>query len=432
MSNTNETHDQGCLDNNLDRLLELGEPTPGMPEDLKARIKSKLVKAGQEPVKKRIFPGRWAAWPVAATILAAVILIVLWYGNSSKAIAWADVQKQLMQVHTLTFTARIETSSNTGVPITEQLYRVYHQDPGLSRNELYASRADIESGKPKFKLVNIFRRDHDREEILRLYPNPRRAEWNTIIFHTNGRELHYSPPVDLAAVNWKLFNQIAADKTRRIGERIINGMAAVGFEFDVPARWNIGNAGKVQAQLWAGRDDGNVLFIELKYRNAEGQNVKAEYLDIQWNTPLETDLFDFVVPEGWKVSRTETESAEYANTGFVPGFILQIGPEGREPLLGTGDVAGVVRGEQITQPDTDIPRGVRITIQLRPEAVQRLRDYADANPSTLIVADFNRQIKAVPSPIGTDSSLLSFDLSLLNLSLAELEQKYFTTTIERK
>ena len=92
MSNTNETHDQGCLDNNLDRLLELGEPAPGMPEDLKARIRSKLTEAGRDSVKKRILPRRWALWPVAAMVVAAVILIVLWYGNSSKAIAWADVQ----------------------------------------------------------------------------------------------------------------------------------------------------------------------------------------------------------------------------------------------------------------------------------------------------------------------------------------------------
>ena len=43
MSNTNETRDQGCLDHNLDRLLELGEPAPGMPEDLKVRIRSKFI-----------------------------------------------------------------------------------------------------------------------------------------------------------------------------------------------------------------------------------------------------------------------------------------------------------------------------------------------------------------------------------------------------
>ena len=112
--------------------------------------------------------------------------------------------------------------------------------------------------------------------------------------------------------------------------------------------------------------------------------MKSEFSDIRWNAPLEANLFDLVVPNGWSISRTKTESAECVNTGFVPGFILQIGPEGREPLLATGDVAGVVRGEQIAQPDTGMPREVRITIRLKPEAALRLRDYANANPDALL------------------------------------------------
>ncbi len=55
-------------------------------------------------------------------------------------------------------------------------------------------------------------------------------------------------------------------------------MSAVGFEFDVPARWNFSNyVGKVQAQLWAGHSDGNVLLIEVKCRNVLGQPVKVEF-----------------------------------------------------------------------------------------------------------------------------------------------------------
>jgi hypothetical protein len=159
--------------------------------------------------------------------------------------------------------------------------------------------------------------------------------------------------------------------------------------------------------------------------------VKAEHSDIGWNAPIEANLFDLVVPEGWRVSRTEAESAEYANTGFIPDFILQIGPKGWEQLLATEDVAGVVRGEQIARPDTRIPCEVRIAIRLMPDAAQRLRDCANANPEALIVADFNRQVKVVPSLTAADPSLLSVNLSLLNLSLAELEQRYFTSTIER-
>jgi hypothetical protein len=104
-------------------------------------------------------------------------------------------------------------------------------------------------------------------------------------------------------------------------------------------------------------------------------------------------------------------------------------------LTETEDVARVIRGEQTTHPDSDIPPEVGITVELKPEAMQRLRDYANANPKELIILDFNGQIKVVPNlypnPYGAGPSQLSFDLSLLDLPLAQLEARYFTTTIER-
>jgi hypothetical protein len=100
-------------------------------------------------------------------------------------------------------------------------------------------------------------------------------------------------------------------------------------------------------------------------------------------------------------------------------------------LTETEDLTGVVRGKQIIHPDSDIPREVRITIELKPEAIQRLRDYDRANPDELIVVDFNGEIRVVPNLYGAGPTQLSFDLSLLDLPLAHLEAIYFTTTIER-
>jgi len=159
--------------------------------------------------------------------------------------------------------------------------------------------------------------------------------------------------------------------------------------------------------------------------------MRTEYSDIQWNVPLDESLFDLAVPEGWSLSQIRIESVEYANALLAPGVTVQIGPEGRAPLAETDDVARVVRGDQTTHPDSDIPPDLRITIELKPEAIQRLREYARANPKDLIIVDFNRQIKVVPNLYGAGVSQLSFDLGVLNLSLAELEKRYFTTTIER-
>ncbi len=430
MSNRNETHDQGCLDNNLDRLLELGEPAPGMPEDLKARIRSKLTEAGRISVNKGILSGRWALWPVAATIAAAVILVVLWYGNSSRAIAWADVQGHLNQVHTLTLRALTGISAKTGMGITER-YMVYFKDPGLSRIEEYppdAVSGPIEKGPRK---ITIIRREPGSNERVTLYPGAGRAERVDSVLLTDGPEPPSQPALDFVQFNWELIKKTTADKTRRIGDRVINGVPATGFEFEIPDREYVNPLSQVRMQLWASGKDGTPLLIEIKYRDPMGQKMRMEYSDIQWNVPLDENLFDLVVPEGWSLSRIRTESAEYANAGLAPGITLEIGPDGREPLTETEDVVRVVRGDQTTHLDSDIPPDARITIELKPEAIQRLRDYANANPKELIILDFNRQMKAVPNLYGAGPSQLSFDPSLLALPLAELEKRYFTTTIER-
>ncbi len=430
MSNTNETHDQGCLDNNLDRLLELGKPAPGMPEDLKARIRSKLIEAGREPVKKRILPKPWALWPVAATVLAAVVLIVLWYGNSSKAIAWADVQERLNQVHTMAYSGLTEISEPTGRRIVKR-FKACSKDPGLARIEEYLPDSGPGSGEKKPNKITNIRWATDSCRGLILYPEYGRAELYESVFLTDGPKPPFLPPMDIASAIWELMKKITADKTRPIGDRVINGISAVGFEFEVPD-WAFGKMDrKVRAQLWASGKDGTPLRIEGEYQDPQGQNTRTEISDFRWNVPLDENLFDLAVPEGWNASRTRTESAEYANAGLAPGVTLQIGPDGREPLTETDDIARVVRGYQITHPDSDIPPDVRITIELKPEAIQRLRDYANANPKELIIVDFNRQIKLVPNLEEASDTQLSFGLGLLDLPLAELEARYFTTTIER-
>ena len=197
-----------------------------------------------------------------------------------------------------------------------------------------------------------------------------------------------------------------------------------------------------------GREDGVPLLTELEFQNAQGQNVRIECSDIQWNVPLEESLFDLSVPVDWSLSRTRFESAEYVDTGLTPGVTLQVGPDGQEPLAAAGDVAGVVSA--LTYSDSNTPNTMRITIELKPEAAQRLHDYADTHPDKLIVLNFNGQLNVAvdldPDPQFVFTNMtgqvapeldtahpnrLSFDLTLLGLSLPELEERYLTTTIER-
>ena len=430
MTHMDKNHDQDCLEDNLEQLLKLGESSPRMPEDLKFRIRSRLVEAGQGSGKKNILPGRRIVWPLAAAAALVFFIIAIWNGSSPAAIVWADVQGRLDQVHTLAFSGLAGISSTTGMRITSRA-KIFYKDPGLSRIEVYPRDPGPGSVEEAPQRIIIARNKPGSTEGVTLYPGARRAELFDTVLLTDGPKPPSQPPMDLASFNWELMKEITADKTRRIGDRVINDIPAVGFEFEIPGQVYVNPDRQVRAQLWASGYDGTPLLIEVEYRDTLGQNMRQEYSDFRWNVPLDESLFDLAVPEGWSLSRIRTESAEYADAGLAPGVTLQIGPEGREPLTETEDVVQVVRGDQITHPDLDIPRDVRITIELKPGAIQRLRDYARTNPKELIIVDFNLQIRVVPNLYGSGPTQLSFDLSLLDLPLAELEERYFTTTIER-
>jgi len=432
MTEIDERNDYGKPDNNLDRLIELGEQLPRMPEDLKARIRTRLAEVGQEPEKKNFLFRRWIiVSPLAAAVVVASFLIFFWPAGTPGTVSWADVQKKLEQVHTMAFKGYIEVSTTAEKQIID-CWKVYHMDPGLTRSEKYPPDTDLDESKPKSIFIN--KREPGLSENLTLYPNSNRAEWVTHIFRNNGKEIPSSQIINLASENWKLMERITADQTKRIGNRSFKGLPAVGFEFEAPAREIVGYSGEptgqAHGQLWVGRDDGVPLFAELKFRNTIGQNVRIETSDIKWNVPLEEGLFNISVPTGWNLNRTRIESAEYEDTRLVSGIIMQIGPDGREPLVTADDVAGVVGAEQTTDYDSNVP-GMMITIELKPESAKRLYDYGEEHPDQIMVVNFNGQIKVATKMDVTHTTRLSFDISLLGLSLAELETRYFTTSIER-
>ena len=421
------------IDANLDRLLNLGRPSPVMPEDLKNNIRSRLLQMTPDSSKKNIYYFRRALLPLAVAASLIFFLLFLWKGDLNGTISWADVQKHLDNVHTVVLKVKIITSTNDGNR-TVINGEVYHKDPGLTRSEIYGEHNDPDMLFQKPQAINIDRRESGRSELLTLQPGSNQAEWTTRIFRTTGPE---NPPaliVDLASENWKIMKKLTEDNTRFIGDRVINGTPAVGFSFEGPARDIIRSpdvTGQAHGKIFVRPEDGSPIYVEAESQTKFGQTVRLVASDIQWNVPLEDSLFYLSVPDGWQLKRTWIETAEYTDAKLAPDISLEVGLDGREPSVKAEDVAGVVKAEQTTYPKSDTPGYMKVTIQLKKEAFQSLRRQAKANPQKIIVVNFNGESKSVTRLDENSPGQLVFDLSWLSISLNDLENRYFikTTTV---
>lgn len=417
-------------DKNLDRLLELGESIPVMPENLKKHISSRLIQMAPESGKKRIFFFRWIPLPLAAAAVLIFFMIFPWQGNISSSITWADVQKHLDNVHTLSGQVDILKLTNGENRLISRV-RVYHKDPGLTRSEFYERFTDLDKILSLPQLININRRKPGLSELLTLHADSRQAEWRTQIYRTIGPGNPPSLPMTLASDNWTIMNKLTEDDTKFIGNRIINGIRASGFSFECPAREIIKPPdvkGQAYGKIYVKSEDGVPIYCEVEYTTMLGEKTKWKISDMKWNEPLEKNLFNISVPEGWHLKHTSVETAEYTDTKLAPGISLHVGLDGMEPLITANDVIGVFKVEENTNPNTKIPGSMNITLKIKQSALQRLHKQEVAHPESIIVVDFNGQTKVPTMLDKIYPDRLTFDLSRMGYSISEIEKKYFTKT----
>lgn len=181
-------------------------------------------------------------------------------------------------------------------------------------------------------------------------------------------------------------------------------------------------------QIWIDSNDAIPLYYEYGFDDYHRAHTDFDFSDIWRDTPLEENLIDLAVPEDWDIDGARVESVGYADTGLGPGITLQIELAGREPLDVTGDVVGVVRVDQTTFSNSDIIYKMRLTIDLEQGTARYLHDYEDANPNEPLIVHFNGQVIVKGNFPPLNPTHLQFDLSLLDLSLSELKNRYFTST----
>lgn len=422
MSHDTDQRDHGRLDENLDRLLELGGPPPGMPPEVKARIRSKLTEVRAATARRRTPAKRLAGWSLAAAAALALFIILFWPGGSSGAVSWADVLEQLDRVRTVTALIRSDISDAEGTTALRR-GRIWFRDPGCSRSEEYGPSSDDPVS------IRIFRSEPGRTEMLTLDPGSDRAEQMIHTLRSAGGEPAQGPVVDFVSESWRRLKRITSAEAAPLGERVIDGAAAAGFEAPAGTFFNDpgGPANEGLLRIWVGRDDAVPRRIELAFEDNMGRRIETVFSEIRWNAPLDDSLFETTVPVDWQLSRTLIDTVDYGEARLAPGVTLQVGPDGGEPLAGVADVLAVARGEVLTRPGSGAPATVLVTLELAPQAARRLRAFQEENPGRLLTADFNEELKVVPHIDGDHPNRIQLNLSLLGLSLAELEERYFTT-----
>ena len=98
-------------------------------------------------------------------------------------------------------------------------------------------------------------------------------------------------------------------------------------------------------------------------------------------------------------------------------------------MITTEDVVGIVQAVETSYPGSNRPNEVKTTIEVSHETAQRLHRYAEAHPDNYIRVNFNDQLNATVELDRSHPNRLSFYLSWLDLSLSEIEERYFTTSI---
>ncbi|MBN1905249.1 MAG: hypothetical protein JW927_09150 [Deltaproteobacteria bacterium] len=245
--------------------------------------------------------------------------------------------------------------------------------------------------------------------------------------------------LNTTAKTWEIFKKISEDKTKRIGDRIINGIPAIGFSIEElpPKKLNFpDNSTEIiltilSGELWVTSSNGTPIEAEINQKiminNNEGKMI-IKYTDIQWDVPLADDLFNPEVPEGWQLSRTQIKTIDYKENKLAPGITLRIYTIDHNWEIIDEDVATIIQAVETTYPNSNKLRDVKVTIELNKEAAQYLYENVNATREGFLTGDFNNELSIVVKHNKDNPNRLTFDLSGLYLSLSNIEKRYFTET----
>ncbi len=313
---TKEPEKEQQFEDNLRRLFDRLAKGEEMSRAARSRALDRLQEEASHARRLPRVPalGRgWLRWASVATGLLVAAGFFFW--STTGNVTWAAVVHHIAQADTLvalTTTERLDGSRSHVVSRS----RLYYKDPGMSRTELFDSPAGNLSRDPDH--IDVLVRTKGSATELRLFPAEQRGERRKYAF---AEDAAGRVTLDLVAEVWARLRDTAQSTTRRLGERRIDGLRAVGFEVPAEALFGRTAAGAPHPtlQLWAARGTGVPVALVLQTRTE-----RTTVAQMRWNESLSDGLFDTAGPSGWTVEKVEVPATELtAETRFV-SFAVQL------------------------------------------------------------------------------------------------------------
>jgi len=369
------------------------------------------------------------SWAAAAAAVLVVALLVLWPGGMQGSPAWADVAGRLAEARSVIAWAAIETiPPSGGTRITHA--RLFQQDPGMTRTEIFSAAepapVPAEPVPPEaIESIAIMVRSPEQSTITRLYPGERRAERTTLSYSGKVLEARERMPGDMVAEMFGRLRALTADQARLVGEREIGGHPAVGFAARITELLGGGAAPPLDGtvRVWASRDTALPLEVEVEFTDPGGTAHHTVYGPIEWNPPLDRELFTPPDLDGWWVTGDEIREVWFSRNALRAGVRLSIGPAGGPALMTERDVDAVLFARTVRESGAAAPR-MAIFLAPTPEGVRNVRSYTAAHLGETLQVDFNGETRYGIRIGGVIGAEMQLDVSALGLTPEEFEERY--------
>ena len=373
---------------------------------------------------RTIMRAKMTKFAAAAVIIVAVLIGTNYIGGS---IAWADVARQIRMVETMSYEWTHTEVMNPGSK-TEQIGQsqrgmAYSQDPGKFRCETLD-----DNGQIKNIVISLASKNKTSSMAYNLANDGKWHRETISDIEVNKDRLYRTDFI------WKSLEDLTSDQTVMIGEKIINGKAAVGFKA-APKNKNIGLLILANGTLEVWVDQATAIPVRIEgqfqYDDSHQKDVFERHVmkNIQWNTPLDEKLFH--LPKGVEINEREDKQLFFSRTQLKDNVTVWVGPRGGSPVVTEKDIAKVTFGTtSIERIDGHEILKTIIYFDLNKDGEEKLRNHTKTHINEKLLIDFNGEIVSEPTikiEVGPRFIIVLCDSEIFEdheLALKEFEENY--------